>query len=329
MNPVEYDQWRTLEGFCFAIEYSYEQNNTLRKAFKYYNFPTLELFLRWYCSQNVRHVHELIRPLYPARFFIDVDDTKKSPDFEAFVTDLDVKCRRLICDELLVKDPQMFPLEAHREDKWSTHLIYSNVIFQGYEQMFEFAQKVHIACGTDKRMDMHLYSPTRPRRLRIAYSCSIERKNPLVPKDKTMSPIDVLLQSLVTAMPKTPLYVQVSSTFMEKEETNSMMMSANDRILNWFRLMFTDADCKFKIYASESNATNATGAMFTIQPGLKCVAKGGYFHKTQGTFFIVRYNGQKHAEGVFKCADSECRHFVTPYIGNLSAVAFPRNIFLN
>lgn len=318
MEQIQYVDWPKQTGFVFAVESRYVKDNSTRTAFTYYSAPTVVKFIEWYVKQKGKHVHELIRPGYPARFFVDIDDKNKSADYEAFVKKLDDTCKALLRSTYNFADPQSFTLVAHREDKFSTHIIYENAVFSGAEQMYDFAYSLFDAIGRDKRMDMQLYSSTSPTRLRIAYSCSCGKTNPLVSPDKSLMPIDVLFRSLITALPKEPIFLSVSTFVMEREETNSACLSATERVVDWIKLMYT----RDKVYSK----TEENRCFLTIQPGLFCPVKKG-MHATQSTFFVVTFLGESCAKGYFQCADLDCRKHKFPYKGNLTAVAFPKNIF--
>ncbi len=281
--------------------------------------PLLDTFIGWYLCSASRHVHEILRPGYPCRLFMDIDDPKNTPEFSNFVTNLEQITKRFIKEDFGIDDPQPFYLKAHRPEKQSLHIIYENVIFGGFEMLQPFMEKVSDAVKRDQRLDLHVYSKETCRRLRIAFSSSWGKKNPLIPiNDSECIPSkEVLLRTLLTintnnTIVKAPALYRAVSTDIENLHDDAL-----ERIFDWLKQMYNIPQSK--IYKKH---ISSDFSVLMINPPLPCKVAGG-IHKSQSTYFYVRFHGLGRITGYFQCADSTCSHVKIPYEANLDALVNP------
>lgn len=283
--------------------------------------PNVQMFLAWYLNLKRKNVHEMMRPGYPCRLFVDVDDPKKSPDFDIFVKRLVDTIQRFVLQDFNIKDAGAFHLQAHREDKKSLHIVFEHVCFSGYELIKDFMQKVFDAVDQDDRLDMKVYSATTPRRLRIAYSTGYNMDNPLVPADPACGDdrSTVLLRSLLTVNLSKQLIRSTSGSIPRSVSTPVVTDNDEpvDRIFEWLKMYYSlKQERVYKHHFSPDLS------VININPPLFCRVKGD-FHTSQSMCFYIQFHGMRRVTGYFRCADSTCSHVHTPYEEILDDIAFP------
>lgn len=291
-------------------------NGELVTSWHYSTIQTVDAFIAWYAKCKQRNLHEFMRPGFPCRLFMDIDDPKNSRFFDLFVTELERVTKELLLEDFNISDPSIQYWSAHREGKKSLHVIYENVVFDDFGEMQFWMDKVIKKLGENYRMDDRVYGTT-PRRLRMPYSTTVGLCNPLVPVTRGMTWNESLKRSLVTCIPDGAHHISLNVSYPSHLEIEGDANSAAvNRIREWVQRFYSVKKmCRTKVL-------DTNFYVIAINPPLFCPVKNG-FHAKQSTFMFIRLTDMNTAEMYFQCADSTCSHVRIPYKGNISDVAFP------